>query len=68
MQFDLKDLSKSRVLKGDYLWPNDRPILLVPDGFLLPGMYCFYFLALFSGSVFHSIVFPSSPFLSAVFF
>ena len=48
MQFDLKDLSKSRVLKGDYLWPNeltmfsdknDRPILLVPDGFLLPGMY-----------------------------
>ena len=77
MQFDLKDLSKSRVLKGDYLWPNeltmfsdknDRPILLVPDGFLLPGMYCVYFLALFSGSVFHSIVFPSSPFLSAVFF
>ena len=46
MQFDLKDLSKSRTLKGEYLWPNeltmfpdknDRPILLVPDGFLLPG-------------------------------
>jgi hypothetical protein len=46
MQFDLKDLSKSRTLKGDYLWPNElamfadknnRPILLVPDGFLLPG-------------------------------
>lgn len=46
MQFDLRDLSKSRTLKGDYLWPNElamfadknnRPILLVPDGFLLPG-------------------------------
>lgn len=47
MQFDLRDLSKSRTLKGDYLWPNElamfadknnRPILLVPDGFLLPGI------------------------------
>lgn len=46
MQFDLKDLSKSRTLKGEYLWPNEltmfsdknnRPILLVPDGFLMPG-------------------------------
>jgi len=39
-------LSSPRVLKGDYLWPNElsqfvdhtgRTITLVPDGFLLPG-------------------------------
>jgi hypothetical protein len=56
MQFDLKDLSKSRTLKGEYLWPNEltmfsdkqnRPILLVPDGFLLPGANHLSFLVHF---------------------
>ena len=46
MQFDLNDNSKSRTLKGDYLWPNEltvyndknnNTVMLVPDGFLMPG-------------------------------
>ena len=46
MQFDLNDPSKSRTLKGDYLWPNEltvfndknnNTVMLVPDGFLMPG-------------------------------
>jgi hypothetical protein len=46
MQYDLKDLSKSRTINGNFLWPNEltmfqdknnKPVLLVPDGFLLPG-------------------------------
>lgn len=46
MQFDLNDISKHRTLKGDYLWPNElttfrhrsgQEVLLVPDGFLMPG-------------------------------
>jgi hypothetical protein len=46
MQFDLDDPSVNRKLNGDYLWPNElavfhnkegKKVLLVPDGFLLPG-------------------------------
>lgn len=46
MQFDLDDTSINRKLNGDYLWPNElsvfnnkqgRKVMLVPDGFLLPG-------------------------------
>jgi hypothetical protein len=46
MQFDLKDATKHSTLKGDYLWPNEltsfrhhdgNEIMLIPDGFLMPG-------------------------------
>jgi hypothetical protein len=46
MQYDLQDFTRSRTLKGDYLWPNElttfedsrgNEILLIPDGFLMPG-------------------------------
>lgn len=46
MQFDLNDNTNSVSLHGDYLWPNELTsfrdsngdtILLIPDGFLLPG-------------------------------
>ena len=46
MQFDLDDPSVNRKLNGEYLWPNElavfhnkngRKVMLVPDGFLLPG-------------------------------
>jgi len=46
MQYDLKDLTRTRTINGNFLWPNEltmfqdknnKPILLVPDGFLLPG-------------------------------
>lgn len=46
MQFDLQNTSTSNTIRGDYLWPNelamfkdnlDRPVMLIPDGFLLPG-------------------------------
>lgn len=46
MQFDLKDIVPPRILKGDYLWPNElstyqdrrgNTVMLIPDGFLMPG-------------------------------
>lgn len=46
MQFDLQNTSTSSTIRGDYLWPNelamfkdnlDRKVMLIPDGFLLPG-------------------------------
>lgn len=45
MQFDLKDVTKHATLKGDYLWPNEltsfrhngNEVMLIPDGFLMPG-------------------------------
>ena len=46
MQFNLNDISHHQTLNGNYLWPNEvttfqdyqnNEILLIPDGFLLPG-------------------------------
>lgn len=46
MQFDLNDKRKYRTLSGEYLWPNEltrfedkagNEVLLIPDGFLMPG-------------------------------
>lgn len=47
MQFDLSGLSDCKVLRGDYLWPNElslfkdtrsgTKVMLIPDGFLMPG-------------------------------
>lgn len=47
MQFDLSGVSDSKILRGDYLWPNElslfkdsrtgTKVMLIPDGFLMPG-------------------------------
>ena len=47
MQFDLSGLSDCKILRGDYLWPNElslfkdtrsgTKVMLIPDGFLMPG-------------------------------
>lgn len=46
MHFDLSGFNKPKVFDGDYLWPNElstfrtklgSPIMLIPDGFLMPG-------------------------------
>eukprot|EP01038_Epipyxis_sp_PR26KG_P014638 gene14638-19661_t len=46
MNFDLNGIYKPRIMKGDYLWPNElnsyvdrdgHTVLLIPDGFLMPG-------------------------------
>ena len=46
MQVDLRNSSNIDIIRGEYLWPNElalfsdkynNSILLIPDGFLLPG-------------------------------
>jgi hypothetical protein len=47
MQFDLSGIKTPKSLHGDYLWPNElstftdkktgSKVLLIPDGFLMPG-------------------------------
>lgn len=46
MQIDMSGLNAPKVLKGDYLWPNElstykekngQTVMLIPDGFLMPG-------------------------------
>lgn len=66
MQFDLTGLSEPKTLRGEYLWPNElsifkdsrtnSKIVLIPDGFLMPGQS--------DGGLIFSISHPLTKFLN----